>query len=131
MNCLWHAAQYCGVLNRRLLNWLCSSGYVRIRKSRATLAGPAVFHCHKYSVGCDIVYAAFPFKSVSRIAWQAMQETPSWYPCCDVRSFAKMFFVPENREIGSWQPPQYLVDSAPFCFAIVVWMNWKSASIEA
>jgi hypothetical protein len=30
----------------------------------------------------------------------------------------KMFLVPEKSEIGSWQPPQWRVDSGPFCFAI-------------
>ena len=28
------------------------------------------------------------------------------------------FLVPENREMGSWQPPQYRVDSGPFCSAM-------------
>src|SRR5512143_3440139 len=42
-----------------------------------------------------------------------------------------MFLVPEKSEIGSWQPPQERVDSAPFCLAISCWTRWKAASMAA
>src|SRR3989304_5447166 len=40
-----------------------------------------------------------------------------------------MFLVPENSEIGSWQPPQYRVDSGPFCRAISSCIRWKPRSM--
>ena len=43
----------------------------------------------------------------------------------------KMFFVPENNDIGSWQPPQYRVDSGPFWRAMFSWIAWKPTSIAA
>ena len=109
MNCLWQAAQYSGVLNRRLrevvdvLRGIGADQEVARRACRGAVLRvleqvPLRLRHHVVGVALDVGLA-------DRVAGEA-GDALLVAGAGSVRSSAKMFLVPENSEIGSWQPPQ-------------------------